>query len=321
MRQAKDGNRCVAVLGGTGSVGKHICAEFLRSGYRVVVVARNPAGGAAVRDQVALDLAAATPERVGDVLRESAADVVVNATDAANATDGWERTEAEMAQANVGMVTTLVSAMSALPHRPRLVHVGTIHEYGPAAAGTAISETYPPRPASVYARTKLAGSAAVLAATAAGLVDGVVLRSVNVCGPHPSPETLPGKLLRMLDEASRTGRMPITIAPVSRDFVDARDLALAVRLAAERPGVAGPLNIGSGEAVSLHDLVSLFVTEAGFPASIIEPSAGTVAGLGADWTRADIRLARERLGWVPRIPLASSLREMWQAYAGVSGRF
>lgn len=308
------GQRSVVVLGGTGSVGRHVCAEFTRSGYHVVAVARHPGREVTCHEFVALDLTAAGAARVLRVLRGTAADIVVNATDGANDTDGWDRTEAELTTANMDVVRTLLDAVAGSARRPRLVHVGTIHEYGPVPAGTLIDESVPPRPVTSYGRTKLAGSAAVLEAAASGRVDGVVLRAVNLCGPYPSAASLPGKLLGMLDEAARTGRMPIAIAPASRDFVDVRDLAAAVRLAGERPGTAGVFNIGSGVATPLRRLVTLFVTGAGFPESVIDAEAGTVTSMGGDWTQADIRRARQELGWAPRIPLADSLREMWLAH-------
>nr|AHA81992.1 Arm23 [uncultured bacterium] len=309
-----EANRCVAVLGGTGWVGRHICATFARHGYRVVVLARNPVSGVCHDRFVPLDLADAPSAVTAGILRAESVDVVVNATDAANATDGWDRTEDHLIRANVGLVTRLLAAIAALPWQPRLVHLGTIHEYGPVDAGTAVAESAVPRPASAYARTKLAGSTAVLDAARAGLVDGMVLRAVNVCGPYPSPASLPGKLLTLLDEAARTGRMRMSIAPARRDFVDVRDLAVAALKAAERPAVAGPVNIGSGVAVALRELVTLFVTGAGFPASIIEEEAASVRSLGGDWIAADIRLAGELLDWTPRIPLDESLKAMWKTH-------
>lgn len=302
----------VVVLGGTGWVGRQVCARFTRLGHHVVVVARHPGREVPCHEFVPLDLTAAGTARLGEVLRETAADVVVNATDGANANDGWDRSDADLKRSNVDLVDTLLDAIARSPRRLRLVHVGTIHEYGPVPAGTVIDESVPPRPVTAYARTKLAGSTAVLEATASGRVDGVVLRAVNVCGPWPSSASLPGKLLTMLNEAARTGRMPIAVAPASRDFVDVRDLAAAVQKAAERPGTAGVFNIGSGVAVPLRRLVALFVTGAGFPESIIEEDrAGTVTSLGGAWTLAGIRRARQELDWVPRITLADSLREMW----------
>ncbi|MGC5033514.1 NAD-dependent epimerase/dehydratase family protein [Micromonospora sp. DT229] len=308
------GRRSVVVLGGTGSVGRHVCAEFARSGHHVVAVARHPGREVNCHDFIALDLTAVGAARVLRMLQGTAADVVVNATDGANDTDGWDRSEAELATANMDLVRTLLDAVAAAPRRPRLVHVGTIHEYGPVPAGTMIDESVPPRPVTAYGRTKLAGSTAVLEATASGRVDGVVLRAVNLCGPYPSAVSLPGKLLGMLDDAARTGRMPIAIAPASRDFVDVRDLATAVRLASERSRTAGVFNIGSGVAVPLRHLITLFVTGAGFPESVIEDRSGTVTSMGGSWTQADTRRAREELGWAPRIALADSLREMWLAH-------
>lgn len=319
--QAGPGPRTVAVLGGTGWVGRHLCAEFARNGYRVVVLARNPGPGVRHDGFVAIDLAGAVPDTTAAILRAGSVDVVVNATDAANATDGWDRTEEEMVRSNVDLVSRLVAAIGSLPWRPRLVHIGTIHEYGPMDVGTAVAESVVPRPASVYARTKLTGSTVVLDATHAGLVDGVVLRAVNVCGPHPSPASLPGKLLTLLDEAGRTGTLRLGIAPAHRDFVDVRDLAVAALRAAERPGVGGAVNIGSGVAVELRELVTLFVTGAGYPASIIEEQAVPVASLGGEWVLADIGRARELLGWAPRIPLAESLRSAWETFrrSGATG--
>lgn len=314
MAQHQDRQRCAVVLGGTGWVGRHIGADFAGRGYRLVVLARNPSAVPGAGKGVSVDLTSATPCAVADILMAESTSVVVNATDGANATDGWDLTETQLTRSNVDLVTTLLRAIRLMPERPRLVHMGTIHEYGPVAAGTVIDEATPPRPTSAYARTKLAGSTAVLDAAQAGLVDAVVLRAVNVCGPHPSPASLPGKLLSLLEEAARSGTLPISIAPAWRDFVDVRDLADAVVRAAERPGLNRAINIGGGVAIALREFVTLFVTQAGFPASIIEDQANPVHSLGGDWVQADIRLARQLLGWSPRTPLAESLRHAWKTF-------
>ncbi|MEU1884057.1 NAD(P)-dependent oxidoreductase [Micromonospora sp. WMMD987] len=310
-----DGNNgCVAVLGGTGWVGRHVCDAFAARGYRVVALARGPVPGIRHDAFVRLDLATATPGTIAGILRAEQVDVVVNATDAANATDGWEHTEEQFARVNVEVVRHLLTAVAALPRPPRLVHLGTIHEYGTGEPGVAIDESVAPEPVSGYARTKLAGSRLVLDAARAGRVDGVVLRAVNVCGPYPSPVSLPGKLLRLLDEATRTGRMELGVAPDRRDFVDVRDLADATLRAAGRPGLRCAVNIGSGTAVDMRSFVTLFVTSAGYPASILVQRPATGSSLGGAWIEADIRRAGTLLGWAPRIPLGRSLREMWEAY-------
>ncbi|SCG58622.1 NAD-dependent epimerase/dehydratase family protein [Micromonospora halophytica] len=314
MSPKSEENGCVAVLGGTGWVGRHVCEAFASRGHRVVALARNPVPGVRHDAFVRLDLAAAAPGTIAEILRAEEVRVVVNATDAANATDGWDRTEEQLARVNVDLVRRLLSAITSLPRRPRLVHLGTIHEYGAVEPGVAIDETVVPKPVSGYARTKLAGSNAVLEAAHTGLVDGVVLRAVNVCGPHPSPVSLPGRLLRLLDEATRTGRMEVSVATDRRDFVDVRDLADAILRAADRPGLGCAVNIGSGTAVPMRDFVTLFVTSAGYPASILVERPRPVRSLGGAWIEADIRRAGKLLDWVPRIPLGRSLRAMWETF-------
>jgi nucleoside-diphosphate-sugar epimerase len=303
-----NGIRTAVVLGGTGWVGRELCAALAKSGTRVVAVAR---GRADVRCDrfAALDLATASAATTEALLREESADLVVNATDAANATDGWDRTEADLVRANVSLVERVLLAVRAQPRPVRLVHIGTMHEYSPVAFGTSVDESTPCEPGSAYARTKLAGSRAVLDAARTGEVDGVVLRAVNVCGPRPSPASLPGKLVALL--ANGAVRLPIAVA--HRDWLDVRDLARAAVAAAHRPGLTGVVNIGSGQAVPMREFVETFVREAGFPLSVVEDTSEEVRSYGGSWLRADVRLAADVLDWKPRWSLPESLRDMWAA--------
>lgn len=303
----------VVVLGGTGWVGRHVCAAFAREGHHVVAVARHPDPSVAAHGFVVLDIVAAPAARIAGLADDARADVVVNAVDGANARDGWDHAEQWLAEANVGMVERLVAGLTRAARPPRLVHIGTIHEYGPVPPGTAIHERLPAAPATVYSRTKLAGSRVVLDAVGRGL-DGVVLRLANVCGPHPSPASFPGKLLRLLRAAVAQRRpLEVALAPGGRDYLDVRDAAEAVvRAAGAAAGGEAVVNIGSGRAVSSRELVETLVAVAGLAPDVIRDTGEPVTSLGGEWTRADIRLAAASLGWTPAIPLAESLRAMWE---------
>lgn len=299
--------KTAVVLGGTGWVGRHVCAALAGNGTRVVVVARSRTENLCCNRFVSLDLATAPAVTMEALLREESADLVVNATDAANMTDGWSRTEAELLRANVSSVERVLQAVQAQPRAVRLVHVGTMHEYSAVDFGTPIDESVLCEPKSAYARTKLAGSQAVLDAAQTGKVDGMVLRAVNVCGPYPSRASLPGKLVTLL----ATGRVRIPVATSHRDWLDVRDVANATVAAAVRPGATGVINVGSGHAVSMRDFIETFVREAGFPLSVLEDTSGAVFSYGGAWLQADIRKAAEVLDWRPQWSLQESLRDMW----------
>ncbi len=301
----------VAVLGGTGWVGRHVCAGFVERGHDVVAIARKPAAHLPGSHFQVLDLASTSEDEIAGLLRSERIGILVNATDATNATDGWDRTDAELDAVNVAAVKRLLAAAGSLPWPVKVVQLGTIHEYGPVASGTAISESQPARPANSYARSKLGGSEAVLGVARAGTGDGVVLRLVNVCGPHPEPHSFPGKLLRLLKDAG-DGQAEVTITDARRDFVDVRDVAEAVVAAAGKPVSGQVINIGSGVAVEIRELVRTFADEAGF-SSRLAIHDGPVRSIGGEWILADITLAEKLLGWRPRIDLRQSLRDMWLA--------
>ncbi|MFC7259812.1 NAD-dependent epimerase/dehydratase family protein [Streptomyces lutosisoli] len=291
----------VAVIGATGCMGRQIAAAFAARGTEVVAIARRHASQVAAHRFLALDAAHASSEQLAEVLATERVDAVVNAT------LGWGD---ELQSTNVQLVERLVDALKKTPSPPRLVQLGTIHEYGPVPWGTSIGEEVEPDPRQPYPRSKLVAAGLVLDAARAGELDGVVLRLTNTIGPHPAAESFFGSLAARLRDDP--GAIDLTIAEAHRDYVDSRDAADAVVRAAETPSAQGVFNIGTGRALDIGTLVTALVQASGRPPGTVRGHPGAVRSRGADWIQVDSTRARRLLGWSPRHSLDASMRAMWE---------
>jgi nucleoside-diphosphate-sugar epimerase len=340
----------VVVLGGSGFLGRHICQEFanaappvtsvtsVTSMTSVISVARRPVAIPGVRS-VTADLATAD---LADLLGALRPRIVVNAAGGV-----WGVTEDQLRVLNVTLVERLAGAMAAQPEVPRLVHLGSIHEYGAVPAGRPITTAMTARPISSYGRTKLIGTQTVLDAVRAGELDGIVLRVASVSGPGTPAVSMLGQVAGQLAKARREGgtaELRLGSLRVRRDYVDVRDVASAIRAAAfvtapaSAPAVASAatapaavsarpdpvatdpmLNIGRGEAVGMDWLVRELIRISGVPATVIQHQddwQATGRGTGIDWQQMDIGPARLRLGWHPRYSLSESLAALWSQVSG-----
>jgi len=308
----------VIVLGGTGFVGRHVCAALTAAGHDVLAIASNPLADPPARlltlDLLGLDVADLTALLVAE-----RAGAVVNATGAV-----WGVTDDEMVRVHVTLVKRMIAAIAAMPWRARLVQLGSMYEYGPVPAGVPIGESTPPRPATLYSETKLLGSQAVQDAAKAGDADGVVLRISNAIGPGVPRRSLPGQVCEQLLAAAGTGRPAVLrLAPLrdQRDFVDVGDLAQAIRAAIWASVGGRVINIGSGRVVSVRTLVDLLIAASGIPAEVIEVEpAHKPRSAGLDWQGVDVSTARRLLGWAPRRRLEESLPAVWNAFVDSAGR-
>ncbi|MEU5697404.1 NAD-dependent epimerase/dehydratase family protein [Streptomyces aurantiacus] len=296
----------VVVVGGSGFLGRHICAAFQARGARVLSLARRPAPGV---PSARIDVIDAEPATVGDLFVEHGTTVLVNAAGAVWGYDGQA-----LEESNVWLVERLRDAVAKVPHRVRMVQLGSVFEYAMPTPGRKLTEDAPSNPSTAYGRSKLRGSEIVLDATRAGLLDGVVLRATSCAGPGlPSSSLLGRTVAELRDAAVRGEPAVIRLAPLTaeRDFVDCRDLAAAVTAAATAPVVGRTVNIGSGTAVSVRRLVDLLVSASGVPATIVEDDTSTGRSAGVGWLAVDTGLAERLLGWRPRHGLASTVRAMW----------
>ncbi|WP_327731190.1 NAD-dependent epimerase/dehydratase family protein [Streptomyces sp. NBC_00487] len=258
----------ILVLGSTGYLGTHV-VEGLRALPGVLVLG----GGRAPTAEHAIDLATVRREELAKTLASAAPDTVINC---AGATGGDPVTLAEV---NARGPAVLCAALREAAPGARLVHLGSAAEYGPGVPDVRVTESAATRPLAPYGATKLAGTVAV---TTSGL-DAVVLRVGNPVGPGAPPTGLPGRIAGLLRTA---GPDPDAVLPLGdlsahRDFVDVRDVARAVSLAATAPGPLPPiLNIGGGRAVPVREVVRGLADKAGFRGRITENPAGTGASAG-----------------------------------------
>ncbi|MFE4964250.1 NAD-dependent epimerase/dehydratase family protein [Streptomyces sp. NPDC056660] len=291
----------ILVLGHSGYLGTHVAA-----GLRAVPGAQVLGGGRSADADHRVDLASVRPEQLAKTLAAVAPDTVVNC---AGATGG---DAVGLAEVNARGPAVLCAALRDAVPAARLVHLGSAAEYGPGTPDAPVTESAPTSPAAPYGATKLAGTVAV---TASGL-DAVVLRVGNPVGPGAPAASLPGRIIALLREAGEDPEAVLRLGDLSayRDFVDVRDVARAVLLAATAAGPPPPvLNVGGGRAVPVRELVHALAARAGFRGRIEESSGGSVRSARVSWQCSDISAAERALGWRPAHTLEDALAALWES--------
>jgi len=311
---AAPGARRAVILGGTGFIGRHLCDSFQEASYEVITVGRKEAPETWPHRHVQLDLMDVSPRWIANVLAEMRPQVVVNATGGI-----WGLAEEQMNAVIVTPTLRLLAALSLMNQRPRprLVHLGSVLEYGPVPEGTMLGPGVPLRPRSHYGRAKFDATQAVLAEASRDRVNAIVLRIPNVIGPGAPEVSLLGRSAAQLMRApANGGKAVITLDALNahRDYVDVRDVADAVLRAGESRLSGLAIDIGRGEAVSVRSIVELLLQVSRVPAQIVERDQSSARlGHSADmWTQVDPCPALELFGWRPTHTLTDAVTAYWQ---------
>jgi nucleoside-diphosphate-sugar epimerase len=316
----------VLLLGANGFLGRHV-ADRLLADPAVQLTALGRGDDADVR----FDLAAGSPGALTRFLDAVHPQAVVNC---AGATRGGAR---DLTRHNTVAVATVCESLRRSSCGARLVQIGCASEYGPSQTGASTAEDAVPRPGGPYGVSKLAATELVLGSD----LDAVVLRVFSPAGPGTPAGSPLGRLAEAMRRTMQSGdgELKLSGLGVQRDFVDVRDVARAVH-AASLSAAQGVVNIGTGRAVRLREAAAVLARVAGFGGSLHELDtqsarigAAALPGPGASaehqgassaypapdgcgsWQQADVRAARDRLGWRPRIPLEESLADIWMEAA------
>lgn len=184
----------------------------------------------------------------------------------------------------------------------RIVGVGTCFEYDTFTDAGALSETSPLRPRHLYAACKAGLGVAFAELARARGMSGAWARVFYLHGPGEDERRVVPAVARALlrgDEAPTTGGAQV------RDYLHVEDVAAAVR-AVEPSAIEGPINVGSGEPVTLRTLLTTLAETVGRP-ELVRFGALPYAATDPMRVCADNRRLLAETAWRPRFDLAAGL--------------
>jgi nucleoside-diphosphate-sugar epimerase len=232
------------------------------------------------------------------------ADVVFHIAGQAGVRPSWGEHFDSYVRHNITATQRLLEAAKESNIR-RFVFASSSSVYGNADE-LPVTERALPRPVSPYGVTKLAAEhLCSLYATVYG-APCISLRLFTVYGPRQRPDMA----IRRFLEAARDGS-PIAVygdGDQTRDFTFVGDVVDALLLASEAETPERVLNICGGSRISLADLIALIEDVTGRTLRIEHQEAAR--GDARD-TWGDSSLAREAIGYAPKVSLREGVEAAW----------
>jgi UDP-glucose 4-epimerase len=307
----------VLVTGGGGFIGSHLVERLLHDGHEVRVLDNFATG----RRENLLDLGADVELVEGDVQSYERAHTAVRGCELVfhqAALPSVPRSVQDPLTSNavnvIGTLNILLAARDSGVRR--VIYASSSSVYG-ANPGLPKDETLATVPISPYAVAKLAGEGYCRSFTEVYGLETVALRYFNVFGRRQDPlsqyaAVVPRFITMLLD-----GRAPTIFGDgeQSRDFTAVENVVHANMLATEAPAerVAGlTMNAACGDRFTLNQLFEEIREIVGADVTPVyePPRVGDVKH-----SQADIRLARERLGYEPITSLREGLQRCVEFYA------
>jgi nucleoside-diphosphate-sugar epimerase len=296
------------VTGGAGFIGSHLTEELLRRGHDVRVadslvtgkranLAHLPAVEFLEGDLSDLDFAHRAVAGIDYVLHQAALPSVPRSV----------MDPVTSNRANVdGTLNVLVAARDAGVRR--LVFAGSSSAYG----NTQVSpkhEDLPNGPLSPYALQKVVGEQYLQMFTSLYGLETVTIRYFNVFGPRQDPSSQYSGVISIFATALLENRAPTIYGDggQSRDFTYVSNVVDGVLRACEATGASGRvINVATGKSISLNEL---FETMRRLIGADVKPVYAEARAGDVRDSLADLRLAKEILGYRPIVTLEEGLRQ------------
>ena len=303
------------VTGGAGFIGSHIVHRLLREGAKVRVVDNFSTGKKGrlrdVDSSIELIEDDITDRRVCDRAVQGVGYVLHQA-----AVPSVHRSIQDPVETNrANVIGTLNLLESCRQHGVRrLVYAASSSAYGDTQV-LPKKEDMAPNPLSPYALQKFVGERYCKLYNDLYGLETVSLRYFNVFGPSQDPWSEYSAVIPKFATRLQSGQSLVVFGDgeQSRDFTYIDNVVEANILAIKAPRTAGAvINIGCGESLTLNRLIR-FLEEILQVQAVVEyepPRRGDVRH-----SLADISLARDVLGYQPKVTLVEGLRRTVEFFA------
>lgn len=292
----------VLVTGGAGFIGRRVVRALLAADHKVTVIDRRAFGNDAVRSVVG-DLC--DPATIDEALNQTT-DLVIHL---AAVTSVLRSMEDPVATYKLNVDATF-NLLEHCRHRDVKTFLLASTNAVTGDVGTAtITERNPLRPLTPYGATKAAGEMLLSSFVGSYGMTGAALRFSNVYGPGmEAKDSFIPRLMRAARDDK--GVQIYGDGTQLRDLVHVDDIVAGI-FTAWRAGHNGPLILGSGESVTVNDILEAAraVTGAEIPAEHIQAKPGEMPAVIVDIS------AAMALGYEPRYDLKAGIATVWPEFS------
>jgi UDP-glucose 4-epimerase len=303
------------VTGGAGFIGSHLVRNLLKTGARVRVVDNLSTGK---RDRLST-VAGAVEFIVDDLADPAVCDRAAQGIDYTfhqAAVPSVQRSVRDPSGTNRANVTATLNILESCRKQGvrRVVYAASSSAYGNTEV-LPKHEGMTPNPLSPYALQKFVGERYCKLYNDLYGLETVSLRYFNVFGPDQDPDSEYSAVIPRFATRLQRGE-PLTVygdGLQSRDFTYIDNVVEANLLAVKSPAVGGAvINVGCGERLTLNELIQSLEKILGVRARIEHqpPRSGDVRH-----SLADIKLAKDLLGYRPVVPPEEGLRRTVEFFA------
>lgn len=255
------------VLGGTGFLGKHVCAILRRNNIECIAGSR--ATGVDARSLTDLTL----------WLKQHQISHLINLAAECGGIGLNQRVPAELWLATTQIVSTVLEA--ARTHSlEKLTLVGTVCSYAkdcptPFKESDLLCHGFPEPTNAPYGVAKINGLFGSMAYRQQYKIPSIFLLPVNLYGPgdnfdDQSSHVIPAIIKKCI--AARNNQIPLECwgtGSATREFLYVEDAARAIVAATKFYNEPDPVNIGSGQEISIKDLVALISELVGYAGRVM----------------------------------------------------
>jgi GDP-L-fucose synthase len=305
--------RTVIVTGGTGFFGSYVVRELERAGATVVPVGR-----------ASYDLLVAS--EIVRMLEEHEPDALVHLAGTVGGIGANEREPGRFLYENALMGLQVLDQSRVHGVEKALV-IGTVCSY-PSEAPVPFREEdiwhgFPEETNAPYGVAKRLLLTQAQAYREQYGMNAIYLIPANLYGPGDNFDladghVIPAMIHRFVEaRASGTDRVALWgDGSPTREFLHVADAARACRLALERYDGAEPVNVGSGQEISIRDLARRVAESVGFEGEIVWDAAKPN---GQRRRKLDVSRAKRLFGFEAEVDLAAGLAETVEWYQRVVG--
>lgn len=282
-----------------GFIGRWL-AEFLAGeGHEVAGLARRSSAEFAQRcPQVRVDIGdILDPEKVSSVIRAFKPDYVFHLAAQSSPQQSWEKPEATF-DVNVRGTLHVLDAVRVSGLSPVIEVFLSSSEYASGDGEKPIREDHPLEPSSPYGISKLAAGQLAELYGKRYSMKIIRVRPFFLIGPGKTDD-VSSRFCRQIAwvEAGKASEMKVGNLKVVRDFLDVRDGAEALWIAASRGRAGEVYNVASGKPCSVESLLDLYLSHARVKVSV-KTDASLFRALDEPFKVGDVSKLKA-LGWKP----------------------